>query len=230
MLFFRWIHFFFSLFRASFWCVQQNWRNWRIVGVDTGSTPHTQNKTNLLDATHTSYGNITRTVAGISHERTAHTAAYLYHVREHQTGLTLQSRNKFDRKKQQVIAWEDKSDGGNSTSPASSLYASTVPPNATTTTSSGGGAVVLRYGVVVIGGSAEAGEGGAEDDDVPGDQRGSGRVGQGLRHVRVKLTPGRVDTLLSTQVCAFGGSSIDAQTSGYVASMKAGTKATNSFP
>lgn len=60
----------------------------------------------------------------------------------------------------------------------------------------------MRYGVVINGGSAEAGEAGADDEDLPADGRGSGRVGQGLlRRVRVKLTPGRIDTMLSTQVC-----------------------------
>lgn len=58
----------------------------------------------------------------------------------------------------------------------------------------------MRYGVVITGGSAEAGEAWADDEDFPPDARGSGRVGQGLRHVRVKLTPGRIDTMLSTQV------------------------------
>lgn len=88
----------------------------------------------------------------------------------------------------QVIAWEDK-DGSNVSTPSSGAAVGSI----------------LRYGVVVVsgGGSAETGDGGGDDDDVPGDGRGSGRVGEGLRHVRVKLTPGRVDTLLSSQVCAF---------------------------
>lgn len=62
---------------------------------------------------------------------------------------------------------------------------------------------VMRYGVVIIGGSAEAGEGGGDDEDVPGggDGKGSRRGGEGLRYVRVRLTPGKVDNLLSTQVC-----------------------------
>ena len=62
-------------------------------------------------------------------------------------------------------------------------------------------ASVMRYGVVITVGSAEAGEAGADDEDFPADGKGSGRVGPGLRHVRVKLTPGRIDTMLSTQVC-----------------------------
>lgn len=88
------------------------------------------------------------------------------------------------KNRQQVIAWEDKD-------------ASSLPPNSSDNGRSAG--VILRYGVVVVGGSVEAGEGGGDDDDVPGgDRKGPG--GEGLRYVRVKLTPGRVDTLLSTQV------------------------------
>lgn len=97
-----------------------------------------------------------------------------------------------------MVAWEDK--GASSLSPSSSI-AGTAPS---------GGKGVLRYGVVVVagGGAAEAGGGaggegaaGGDDEDFGG-ERGSGRVGGGLRHVKVKLTPGRVDTLLSSQVRA----------------------------
>lgn len=70
----------------------------------------------------------------------------------------------------QVIAWEDKG---------------------TTFILPGNAVSVMRYGVVIIGGSAEAAEGGGDGEDGPG---------EGLRPVRVKMTPGRVDTLLSTQV------------------------------
>lgn len=111
----------------------------------------------------------------------------------------------------QVVAWEDKD--------ASSLSASAYSPNTATSPScSGSGSSssnsVLRYGVVVAagGGAGEAGgggegAGGGDEEDFDGGGgggggRGSGRVGGGLRHVRVKLTPGRVDTLLSSQVCA----------------------------
>lgn len=82
---------------------------------------------------------------------------------------------------QQVIAWEDKK-----SSHASADSAATDS--------------VMRYGIVIMGGSAEAGEGAGEDEDAASDGRGPVRIGEGLRHVRVKLTPGRVDTLLSTQV------------------------------
>lgn len=77
----------------------------------------------------------------------------------------------------QVIAWEDKNSSA----------------------SQG----VMRYGIIIMG-SSKAGETGGDDEESPGDSRGSGRVtgggGSGLRHVRVKLTPGRVETLLSSQV------------------------------
>ena len=89
----------------------------------------------------------------------------------------------------QVVAWEDKDASSPSASPANS------------------GNSVLRYGVVVIagGGGAEGGgggegAGGGDDEDFDGG-RASGRVGGGLRRLKVKLTPGRVDTLLSSQVC-----------------------------
>ena len=83
----------------------------------------------------------------------------------------------------QVIAWEDKQ----------------------TSASGSGSSGVMRYGVVIMGGSSEGGEGAGDDDEYAGDGRGSGRVGggSGLRHVRVKLTPGRVDNLLSSQVSAY---------------------------
>lgn len=83
---------------------------------------------------------------------------------------------------QQVVAWEDKD---------------ATPPGPN-------GAVgrVMRYGIVIIGGSAEAGECGVVDQDVPEevDGGGSGRAEEGLSYVRVRLTPCRVDTLMSTKV------------------------------
>lgn len=88
-----------------------------------------------------------------------------------------------------MVAWEDKDASSPSASPANSSNS------------------VLRYGVVVIagGGGAEGGgggegAGGGDDEDFDGG-RASGRVGGGLRRLKVKLTPGRVDTLLSSQVC-----------------------------
>lgn len=69
----------------------------------------------------------------------------------------------------------------------------------------------MRYGIVIIRG---AGEGGGDEDDTVGlggaDALGPGRSGEGLRYLRVKTNPGRVETLLSTQVnfgflrCLFG--------------------------
>lgn len=56
-------------------------------------------------------------------------------------------------------------------------------------------------------GSSKAGETGGDEEESPGDTRGSGRVvgggSSGLRHVRVKLTPSRVETLLSSQVSMY---------------------------
>lgn len=78
----------------------------------------------------------------------------------------------------QVVAWEDKGESSSDEDNTSS---------------------VMRYGVVIIGGSVEAGDEGDDDETVPGDGS-NGR--EGLRYVRVKLTPGKVDTLLSTQVGA----------------------------
>ncbi len=100
--------------------------------------------------------------------------------------------------RRQVIAWEDK-----------------ATATTTTTPSRNGNTAVWRYGVVVTGGGEGdlIGNEGLEGDDTltltsADGGRGSGRVcvgqgeGKGLRHVRVKLTPGKVDTLLSSQVCA----------------------------
>lgn len=83
---------------------------------------------------------------------------------------------------QQVVAWEDK--------------------DATPSGPNGAVGRVMRYGIVIIGGSAEAGEGGVVDQDVP-EVVGGGRFGrteEGLGYMRVKLTPCRVDTLMSTKV------------------------------